>query len=83
MTVIGFVGLWAGLAALMLIVLMLPRLPTRWLEGWMMPHAEPRLKCWVKCGTCSRETVDASLDIEAAARRLRAEDRRSRWLRDG
>jgi len=27
---------------------------TRWLEGWFLPHREPKERCIVKCGTCVR-----------------------------
>ena len=26
----------------------------RWMEGWIMPHREPKERCIVKCGTCVR-----------------------------
>lgn len=29
-----------------------PRIKLTWLEGWLIPHTEPRDNCRVKCGTC-------------------------------
>ncbi len=46
-----------GMFALTFAVLSLPPIPARyfrWAEGWMIPHAEPRQRCLVKCATCER-----------------------------
>lgn len=47
-------GLYLILACLAInaVALALPRPPTRWLEGWAIPHSSPRPFCRVQCATC-------------------------------
>ena len=44
--------LFATCLAINLLALALPRPPTGWMEGWLIPHTVRRDHCRVDCATC-------------------------------
>lgn len=49
-----FLLIYLALLAFQLAALEWGPTSVRWAEGWLVPHATPRERCRIKCGTCVR-----------------------------